>query len=364
MKNIQIVRFAKKSTAILAAAIAATSVVAEELKPTFKAYGSARIGVNSVDANIENDGADGRDFLSRFRVKGSQPINDNLKAVGHIEYGSTATQKGSASLRLQYFGLEGDFGKLYYGSQTTVWHKFVRSAYFSDGTDSLRGGAIRDDDMLQYYYKNGGLTLGLAAQTENRDGDDIDQYQIGAEYKTGGAKFQAALQKDNRGDNNGTLLGLRAWYTAGNFTVSAMRHAATDDFDLHGFSSGYTSVSVSSSTTTTTGFDLSGNPITSTETSSKTVGALSKCSGEDQATNALYGRYKSGSNQIHARYAINDCEDSGDVSSIKVEYVRFLGKKARVWASYETFDSDDGRLPSTGDDMSAFQIGGRVDFSS
>ena len=363
MKNTQITRLAKKSTTLLAAAIAATSVVAAELKPSFKAYGSARVGINSVDANIENDGADGRDFLSRFGVKGSQPINDSLKAVGQIEYGNAATQGSSGKLRLQFFGLEGDFGKLYYGSQTTVWHKFVRGAYFSDGNDSLRGGAIRDDDLLQYYYKNGGLTLGLAAQTENRDGDDIDQYQIGAEYKAGGAKFQAALAKDNRGDNTGTLLGLRAWYTTGNFTVSAMRHAATDDFDLYGFSSGYTSVSVPKTEGTVT-LDASGNPALGTKTGSSTVGALTKCSGQDVATNALYGRYKSGSHQIHARYAVNDCEDSGDVSSVKVEYVRFLGKKARIWASYETFDSDDGRLPSTGDDMSAFQIGGRVDFSS
>jgi len=52
----------------------------------------------------------------------------------------------------------------------------------------------------------------------------------------------------------------------------------------------------------------------------------------------------------------------GDVTSIKVEYIRYLSKKFRLWASVEQLDSDTSRLPSTGEDMSEIQLGVRFDF--
>ena len=65
---------------------------------------------------------------------------------------------------------------------------------------------------------------------------------------------------------------------------------------------------------------------------------------------------------MHARYAVNSCEIKGDVSSIKVEYIRYFSKKFRMWASFEQLDNDATRLPSTGEDMSAMQLGVRFDF--
>lgn len=333
------------STAI--AALISTSVYAEnDVNTDF--YGSLRIGIDSVDANSDDDGANGRDYLSRVGIKANQKISDDLTVTGQLEYGMDADfgQKSEPKLRLAQVGLKGDFGSIHYGSQTTLWHKLVRGAYFSDANDSLRQGAIRDDDLIQYYYKTGGLTLAAGTQVEGRDGDDFDQYMLGAEYKTGPLKVQAAYSQDNRGDNNGSLFGARVWYKATDaLTLSALTHLADDEYDLYAGNS-------------------SGNVKTDT------VKAVSTCTTEDRATHAVYAQYKFGQNMIHSRYALNTCDDSGDADSIKIEYVRHITKKFRTWVAFEQISQDDDRveMPEDGKakasekNISAIQIGTRFDF--
>lgn len=311
-------------------------------------YGSLRIGLDHIDANSNDDGLNGRDFLSRVGIKASQQLTDTLQVTGQLEYGIGADfgQKSQPELRLANVGVKGNFGAVYYGSQTTLWHKLVRGAYFSDGNDSLRQGAIRGDDLIQYYYQQGGLLLAAGLQAEGRDGDDIDQYMAGAEYQLGALKLQAAYSKDNRGDNKGDLLGARIWYKINDaFTLSALSHQASKDYDLY-----------------------SGNSSGDVKTDS--VKAVSSCSAEKRATHALYAQYRFGANMLHSRYAINQCDDAGDADSVKVEYVRFISKKFRTWLSYEYITLDDERLETavagsakaSEDNVSAIQLGARFDF--
>ena len=317
-----------------------------------KLYSSFRIGIDSVDAGTSDDGANGRDYLSRIGVKGSMPLGDGLTGLAQLEYGLRSDnlvdvqQNGDPTMRLMMVGLKGDWGTVYYGSQTLLWHKFVRGAYFSDGNDSVRQGTIRDDDLIQYYYTSGGFTLGLGVQAEGQDGDSFDQYQVGAEYKTGPFKLQAAYSKDNRGDNTGGLLGLRGWWKiTDNFTLSAYTHQASDDYDLYGGSS-------------------TGNVRLRDSAVEGRKNGINSCSSEERSSDGIYGKYNFGKNMIHARYAVDSCDESGDVESVKLEFVHFLGKKYRVWASYEDLSNDEGRKPTTssGDDMSEFQLGVRADF--
>lgn len=324
------------------------SVLAEDVKTSF--YGSLRLGVDYVDAGTVDDAANGRDFLSRIGVKSSVALTDSLTGIATVEYGLRGDdnvnfdQNNKPGLRQVYVGVKGDFGTITYGSQTILWHKFVRGAYFSDGLDSLRQGAIRDDDFLQWEKTSGNWRFGAALQTEKQDGDSFDQYQLAAQYKAGPVKLQAALAADQRGENTGNLYGVRAWYTVSdNVTVSAFYHLAEEDFDIYGGNS-------------------SGNVNLKSTAESGNVGSVSACKTEERSTAGLYGKWKSGNNQIHARYAINSCDIAGDVSSIKVEYVRSLSKKFKLWAAYEQMDSDDSRLPSTGEDMSELQLGARFDF--
>ena len=322
----------------------------DSFKVDFK--GSLRLGFDYVDAGTDDDAINGRDYLSRLSVNVKKRVGDGVALVGTIEYGLRSDnlvdlkQNGDPTLRLAYVGVQSDkYGSLYYGSQTIVFHRFVRSSYFSDGLDSTRLGSIRDDDMLQYYYSKGGLTVGLATQTENQDGDSFDQFQIGAEYDFDIAKLQVAGIKDNRGANTGTLWGVRGWvYPAKGVTLSAYHHQQTDDFDIYGGSTG----TVRLRDAATEG----------------RVDGIPNCSGEARSVTGVYGSYRLGSNQVQGRYAVDSCDVSGDVNSYKVEYVRHLSKDARLWVSFEKLDNDVLRAPasSSGDSMSQIEVGARYDF--
>lgn len=342
-----------KQCALAVAIVSASqSSLAEDVKTDF--YGSVRMGVAIVDAGEASDvtdGANGRDYLSRAGVKISSTVKDNIKAIAGVEYGLRSnsktndhTQNGSVTLRQIWVGLKGDFGTVKFGSQTNVWHSFVRGAYFSSAGDSLRQGSIRDDDLLNYYYKSGAFKFGASLQMENQDGDSIDQYQVGAQYKAGPVTMQAAYAQDNRGENTGSLVGARIWLKASDqVTLSAYRHQADEDYDF------YTGSSTGNNYLVNDGTKISG---------------LQTCKTEERSSTGLYGRYRVGANQFHTRYAIDSCDVKGDVSSIKVEYVHYLTKKYRLWASYEAFDNDESRAPKTdtGDNFTEYQLGVRFDF--
>ncbi len=342
-------------TTLAALAASCLSVAAHSATPTLDDvdfYGSLRLGIDNIDAGTQDDGANGRDFLSRIGVKAQVELEPGLTAVGHIEYGIRennlvdTTQNEAPTLRLAYAGLKGKYGEIYFGSQTLLWHKYVRSSYFSDGLDTVRQGSIRDDDLLQYYYKQGNWSVGAGLQFKGQDGDSIDQYQLGGEYSSGPIKLQAAWSKDNRGDNTGNLYGLRAWWKAtDNLTLSAFTHKATDDYDLYaGSSTGTVRLRESS---------IEGNK-----------NAINSCSGEDRTSTGVYASYRFGANQVHGRYAVDSCDVSGDVDSVKVEYIRHFSKAFRGWLAYEDLSNDSGRKPttSTGEDFSQLQVGVRYDF--
>ena len=331
--------------------LASPFTIAQE-DPSVDFYGSIRTGVDNVDADTQDDGANGRDFLSRVGFKSQLAISDRLSGFAQVEYGLRSDnlvdiqQNGDPTLRLALVGLQGSWGQISYGSQTLLWHKYVRNSYFSDGLDSVRQGAIRDDDLLQYTHSIGALSFGLGAQFEGQDGDSVDQLQIGGQYTAGPVKLQAAYSSDERGENTGGLLGLRAfWQVTEQFLVSAYTHRADEDYDLYAGSA-------------------TGNVRLRDASIEGRVNGIPSCVGEERDSTGLYGSYRIGSNLFHARYAVDNCKDAGDVDSIKVEYVRFLNKKYRAWIAYEDLSNDDGRRPTTssGSDMSELQVGVRFDF--
>lgn len=348
MKQPTIYKKTLLATSILLAASATASAATSEPQVDF--YGSLRLGADFVDAGTSDDAANGRDFLSRVGAKASMDLGNGLIGIAQLEYGMRGddgvnfVQNQKAGLRQILVGVKGDFGKVTYGSQTLIWHKFVRSAYFSDALDSLRQGAIRDDDLLQWEKVSGNWKFGAGLQMEKQDGDSFDQYQLAAQYTYGDFKLQGALSADQRGDNNGNLYGVRAWYKVNDaVTVSGFYHLAEDEYDLYGGNS-------------------SGNVRLVSSKDTGNVGGSTSCHGEERTTAGVYGKWKSGANQVHARYAVNSCDIKGDIDSIKVEYIRSMSKSFKLWASFEQLDNDTTRLPSTGENMSEFQLGARFDF--
>tara|TARA_R110002050_G_scaffold171403_2_gene303421 strand:- start:617 stop:1618 length:1002 start_codon:yes stop_codon:yes gene_type:complete len=310
-KESKIMTLTRTATAISLSLLATAAIAAE---PKVDVYGSVRLALDKEDSAMSSD-----DKLTRFGIKASSDIGHGLTAVGGIEYGVDFEQKSAPTLRLGYVGVKGALGELYHGSQTTVWHKFVRGAYFSNGSDSLRMYTIRDDGLTQYYYKGNGFTLGLGVQTEDKDGNNIDTVQAGGEYKIGGFKGQIALVKDKNGDNNGQILGARVWYTLDEMTLSAFTHRASDSFDYK---------------------------------------SSNLCSGEKTSTNGIYGAYKTGVHKIHARFAVNKCDQSGDKASRKIEYVNALDKQFQVWVALEKLDTS----RTTNDTVAKTELGVRYDF--
>ncbi len=336
------------ATTLLITAATVASAAEGDVKTSF--YGSLRLGADYVDSGTDDDALNGRDYLSRIGTKASVDLGDGLTGLAVVEYGLRGddnvnfNQNNKPGLRQVLVGVQGDFGKVTYGSQTILWHKFVRGAYFSDGLDSLRQGAIRDDDFLQWEMKSGNWKFGAALQTEKQDGDSFDQYQGAIEYKAGPVKLQAAIATDKQGDNTGNLYGVRGWYNISDqITVSVFHHQADADFDIYGGNS-------------------SGNVALKSTASGNNIGGATSCTDEERSTTGIYGKWKQGKNQVHARYAVNACDIKGDLSSVKVEYIRHYSKNFKLWTSFEQFDSDDTRLPSTGEDMSEFQLGARFDF--
>ncbi len=278
-------------------------------------YGSLRMALQNLDTDGgATDSLDIEDRLSRIGIKASTEFAEGVTIFGQIEYGLTEggefTQGADQSLRLALVGFKGDFGTLTIGSQTTLFHKMVRAAYFEDGNDSLRHGAIRDDDLVQYNRKIGALSFGAEVSFEDEDDEDINHYTAAVQYATDRFKLQAAVLKDNVGANTGTMTGVRAWGYMGPLTLSAFYHSSPDDFDLYAVGPGYVGASAAA------------------------------CNGQDRDTAGIYASYRAGKHQIHGRYAALDCDADSAEDSIKLEYVHHFNPKAAVWLAYEQISSE------------------------
>lgn len=340
-------RLQKLATLTIASISAAA--YANSTGPDTQFYGSLRAGIDYVDAGTADDGANGRDFLSRIGLRARQELRPGLSGVAHVEYGLRSDnavdieQNGDTSLRLAYLGLRGSFGEILFGSQSLVWHRYVRSSYFSDLNDSIRLLTIREDDLLQYYGQRGRFHYGLGIQTEGQDGDNIDLWQMGGEYQFGSTTLQLAVLQDMRGTENGMLYGARIWVRpTGQLTLSSYWHHQDQHFDYRGSSTGNVRLRDAR---------IHGN-----------VNGVDNCTGEKRTDFGLYGKVRLKSSFWHARYAIDSCAQKGDIRSIKLEYVKPLAKSYKIWVAYEKLQSHEARKPVTGEDLSEAQFGLRFDF--
>ena len=315
-------------TLLAAVMLLPTPISAMDVTP----YASLRLALQDLDSDDGSDDAlDIEDRFSRVGINATTELTETIMLTGQIEYGlaeSGELEQGSdTSLRHAYLEFSGDFGNVRIGSQDALWHRIVRGAYFSDSLDSLRHGAIRDDDLVQYLGQFEDFKLGGELSFEGEEGDDVNHATIGAEYKADQYKLQVALLEDNLGEDNGNLIGIRGWLMLDSWTWSAFWHSATDDFDLY-------------------------------EVSGGNVGAETEsCNDQDRDTLGLYGSYRQEVHQYHARIAAFDCDADSAEHSYKFEYVNTITEQARLWASFEKISSDSG-VP----EPAIAEVGFRYDF--
>ena len=274
---------------------------------SFKVYGSVRVMLeNNADKELSIE-----DALSRIGVKSSRHLLPNAEGFAAVEYGKGSGDKELAR-RVIFAGVKGSWGSLSYGTQTQVWHKFVRGAKFSDQLDTLRLGTIRDQDSFQYFTKIGKIRLGTSRSFE-KQGNEHTQFGVAIPF--GKNKLGVAYTRDS----NGGLLGIRPEWVLNKTQISILYYRADPDFSAHGAN-------------------------------------LCRDSG-DSITQGIYAKQTFNDGLwIHARYMERDCHDNEkDARSFKTEIAKKLNNRTRLWLAYEVGDA--GNVKDN-----EVQLGFRFDF--
>jgi len=315
-------------------------------------YGSLRVGLEHIHADIEGDGWYWRDYLSRVGVKPEWKVGKELSVVGHLEYGlkgqllDDLTGSIDVKKRLSYLGIKYRGHSAFYGRQNVVWHQFVRTNYFLGGLDTERQGVLRDDNMLQYFYKSQQSRLGVGVRFDETKTLGVRNVQVGGQTQYENIKLQFAIVSDEFGPAQGTLVGVKLWYyPTSNWTLSAYSHNATSDFDEYaGSSSGVVKI-----------HQAEPNGL---------LKAIQTCSDEKRSSYGVYTGYKWARQKVHGRVATDRCKSSGEVDSLRVEYIYAFKDNLRAWLSVEHLRyRDQQRSPLTEvDKVYHSQLGIRYDF--
>ncbi|MCB1755248.1 MAG: porin [Gammaproteobacteria bacterium] len=306
-------------------AVAVATAVAAPLTAMADAsmYGSVRLSVRGIDAgddmkwNIAN-------HSSRLGFKGSEELDNGLKAVAHYELGVNADQAifatGASANRLSYVGLEGGFGGVYLGAQWTPFYTVVGGTtdqFNAVGANHIHS-TVRTGDALAYAGTFGPATIiGAVVMTDmnETETDEIDIFQLGAQFNAGPVAVGIAVDQRAESAGDGTRFGLGATYSAGEMTFAAeftsseatLEGGTEDDDDVTGFE--------------------------------------------------IYGGFGLGNgNLIHASFGQTD-DGNNTPNSISLGYQKKLSKATRFWVEGMIDDPD-----TDADDTTTVSIGMRHDW--
>ncbi|MFC3092959.1 hypothetical protein DRW07_01905 [Alteromonas sediminis] len=319
---------------------------------SWHAYGSLRLGLEHIDADIKGDGWYWRDYLSRVGIKPEWKIDEDLSFTGHVEYGLKGQlldelhNTDALKKRLSYLGILYKHHSLFYGRQNVVWHQFVRTNYFLGGLDTERQGVLRDDNLLQYFYHNKNSRMGMGIRFDETQTLGLRNVQLGGQTSYQNLKLQVAIIRDQFGSHQGTLVGAKLWYYLDkNWTLSVYAHNASSNFDEYaGSSSGVVKIHQAEPATL--------------------INAIRTCAQERRTSYGVYGGYQWQAHKIHGRAAADKCKTSGEVDSLRVEYIYSIRSDIRLWLSIERLNYlAQMRSPlAEVDDVYHSQLGVRYDF--
>lgn len=344
----------------LAAALMLSSQIAFAIDVSVSGSLRAKLERKDTDNNISDDAFGLEDAASRFRVKAHHDM-EGIRVFGNIEYGSDVDTKNSGvKLRQGYFGLSGDFGQISGGTQTFIWHSFVRSGVFEDfgsgrfgpfnsinktvftpavGTTPASTATSSESAQINYWYnknnKKGPFTLAAGALlADGNDDESVDVFNVGAQYKSKAFKLQGAVLSEkasmnqnatNPNGTDGNLVGLRGWLYFDALTLAAWHHSAENGINSAG------------------GFAIGGATNDSTAT-------------------ALFAQYAVKPNhEFRIQHVMLEADNvTAEPTITTIEYVRkFKDYNARYWLAFESTDWD--MLPGKADTDIA-QVGFRFDF--
>ncbi|MGH1542821.1 MAG: porin [Arenicella sp.] len=191
-------------------------------------YGRVRL---VLDYDNPDDGQTKLDVLngsSRFGIKGSETLTDDLSAFYRAEFQYNAAdgfnlndEKGNDfRLRLGYAGIKGNWGSLQIGQDWTPMYSLVTSKvddpefYFGFGFGQNKGSSFRQNNMVKYNYTSTGYSNGNGFKFSGAliaDGSDsgFTEFQPAIAYKAGPMYFGAVYRAQSlEGESDKDTLGL------------------------------------------------------------------------------------------------------------------------------------------------------------
>ncbi len=237
---------------LIASAIAAASVVsANAAAAEATVYGNVQLAVSYSDvettvggASTKSHGYEHADNGSTIGLKGSHEIAPGLEGFFKAELEFDADDKSSSggldSLDEAYIGLKGDFGKVWVGSDDTVYEDAINvNDYFEFyGVSDL--GGTGEGDMVQYSSPSfGGLVLSggvqINGETDSKGkGDGNLPYVLAATYSLGNTTTVSLGVDSNDGGasaDNENAYGIAVTQSLDALTVSAAFETVKDSVD-------------------------------------------------------------------------------------------------------------------------------------
>lgn len=229
------------SAAIIAAMAAPVVAVADTTL-----YGQIDLSMDSVDMDNPGAGVNGDDINmnsnnSRIGVKGSEDLGNGLKAIFQLEYqvdpsGTDSSATAFTTGRDQWIGLAGDFGKLRFGTMSTMykstgslvdplWDTALQSRSVGLASDLHNGAGANGEgratktvayDTPDFNGLSAGLTYSFDDEctvgTLSAGCPDDDSYSVGAKYENGPAvAFVDYVTSDQGGADD-------AWKVGGSYS--------------------------------------------------------------------------------------------------------------------------------------------------
>lgn len=230
-----------KTTRLLLGASALLAFSPSSWAFNFDAYGSLRLGVETVHpkGHTNNDYSGLRDAYSRVGVKISEQLKPNWKLTGQLEIPLDLANLKVQSpydnndhVRIAKLQLNSPLGTLWYGHGWMAYYNYI--AYPLDQFSSYYSGwatltTFRRGDTWYYASPSfGGFSIAYATTNDNGGAStNRDQYVLS--YSHEGLKLAAGLD-DNVGNADSHILGFTASYTTGPWYLAAKYehlHAAT-----------------------------------------------------------------------------------------------------------------------------------------
>lgn len=167
------------SAAIIAALAAPVAAVADTTL-----YGQVDLSMNAQDIDGASDDINMASNNSRIGIKGSEDLGGGLSAIFQLEYqvdptGGDTAASGITAGRDQWIGLDGGFGKVRFGTMSTMY-KSTGSLVDPLWDSSLQGRSVGMASEL--HNRDGSNGEGRATNTIGYDTPDFNGLSAGATY--------------------------------------------------------------------------------------------------------------------------------------------------------------------------------------